>query len=151
MRILMIDLGWPDRKLSPNARGSWRVKEDARKNAFDEGFGGALLFRRNLSNFTEKLCLHLEIYPPDNRRRDIDNVIASTKHHIDGVFHAIQANDSMIFRIIADKMPKRKKGLVRLTISSVSNEEYAAFAAKRNATEFDSIMDDWLASTHTTR
>ena len=41
----------------------------------------------------EKPCLEMSFYPPDNRRRDLDNIFAACKRKIDGISLALKVDD----------------------------------------------------------
>jgi crossover junction endodeoxyribonuclease RusA len=90
-----IELPWPAKELSPNARGHWakmaRFKKGARELAFwkTKEAGAQFLFQPNdTPKVTVTFC------PPDKRLRDLDNAIASFKSAQDGVAEAIYVDDS---------------------------------------------------------
>ena len=92
---VLLRLSWPSSKLNPNrSKGrhwSWNNKE--RKAAKNEGWGEANL--RGAKNVTGKrFKLSVTAYPPDNRRRDADNLLASLKHAADGIALAMGVDDS---------------------------------------------------------
>lgn len=113
-----ITLEWPDPKLSPNARGHWRVKAEAskkaRKKAHDTvlklGYGG-----NEWENTIGCIEFRIAFYPPDNRHRDDDNLIAMMKPYRDGIADALGINDRR-FKTIAEIMPA-EKGKKRVEIS----------------------------------
>lgn len=63
--------------------------------------------------------LHIAFHPPDLRRRDIDNLLASLKSAIDGICDAWQIDDSRFRRIALEMMDKVKGGKVVITACSV--------------------------------
>lgn len=91
---LEIDLPWPARQLSPNARQHWSAAARARKAyrarcraiAAEQGVG-CLPGQKNA------LAVHLTFYPPDRRARDWDNMLASMKSGLDGVADAAAIDD----------------------------------------------------------
>ena len=96
---MVITLPWPSSKLSPNARLHWRAKvgpkQDARRIAgwcavTAAGFSER---RDDLRAFTDPIAITVTFCPPDKRRRDRDNMIASTKHAFDGVADAFGIDD----------------------------------------------------------
>jgi crossover junction endodeoxyribonuclease RusA len=112
-------LGWPDPKMSPNARVHWgqrslRVRiarQEARvltMQAFGprkpEWAGARLAFTFN---------------PPDKRRRDTDNCIASTKAVRDGIADALGIDDSK-FECSYRIGEVVKGGAVRVEIRGIS-------------------------------
>lgn len=91
---MMIRLPWPHKFLSPNSREHWatvaREKNRARQAAFwiaSEAMG---------RDWTapDRPHVHLVFCPPDNKARDLDNLLASMKAALDGVSEAIGVDDS---------------------------------------------------------
>lgn len=65
--------------------------------------------------FTESLQVSIEAFPPDNRRRDLDNVL---KAILDSLEHAgVYKDDSQITKLIAEK--REKGGRVRVTVEEI--------------------------------
>lgn len=96
--IIKFSLPWPDRALSPNARGLWFTKEKPRQAAIKTGWVLASEAGAQRYKFQEgvKLGMVCHLHPPDARRRDLDNVLASLKYYLDGVFHALGVDDSCL-------------------------------------------------------
>ena len=90
--MIIVRLPWPDRKLSPNARVHWAAKAGAVKLARQTA---CVLTLCQMTPGTQILAneLHLQFCPPDKRRRDRDNMIASAKAYIDGISDAIGIDD----------------------------------------------------------
>lgn len=66
---------------------------------------------------TEKLQIHLLIYPPDLRKRDIDNVC---KVVLDTLQRAgIYENDFMVWKLTIERKEVRQYGEVEFTITSI--------------------------------
>ena len=83
---------WPCSELSPNARVHWSKKATAAKHY---RVLAHLLTRKALGLVRLKSArVVIEFYPPDNRRRDLDNMLASMKPAIDGIAAAIGVDDS---------------------------------------------------------
>jgi crossover junction endodeoxyribonuclease RusA len=51
------------------------------------------------------LRVMLRVYPPDKRRRDWDNVVASLKSGLDGIADALGIDDAR-FRLSIDMLPE---------------------------------------------
>lgn len=88
----MLVLPWPPKILSPNARPHWAVKARAVK-AYRAGCyllakGFPVTFGAGDIPLTVTFC------PPDARRRDRDNLIASMKAGMDGIAQAWGVDDS---------------------------------------------------------
>lgn len=97
-----LELPWPSRELSPNARGHWAKEARFKKGA------------REFAHWTAKECglsrmvraapdgyyldnppkITITFCPPDKRRRDLDNAIASFKAYQDGIADALGIDDS---------------------------------------------------------
>lgn len=87
-----IELPWPPQQLSPNARVHWseaaRKKARCRKDAF-------YLARANgAPSFDGRVSVSITFRPPDNRKRDLDNMLAANKAHLDGIADFIGVDDS---------------------------------------------------------
>jgi crossover junction endodeoxyribonuclease RusA len=94
-----IELPWPAKELNPNRRGWGKgamhrharlakgAKELAHWTAIQDGWGwgGDTTWR---PHFTITFC------PPDRRKRDLDNCIASFKSAQDGIAAALEIDDS---------------------------------------------------------
>jgi crossover junction endodeoxyribonuclease RusA len=57
----------------------------------------------------DPLCVTLRVYPPDKRRRDWDNIVASLKSGLDGISDALGIDDSR-FRLGIEMLPEIVKG-----------------------------------------
>jgi hypothetical protein len=94
----VVYLPWPSAKLSSNARGAWQTKESARKDAVNYGMAIARMTDPDNFDFHGNLNINIKIFPPDNRRRDLLNVVHSLKNYIDGVCRERGFDDSQIRR-----------------------------------------------------
>ena len=96
---MKITLPWPDRRLSPNSRTHWgtlsTVKAKARKDAAYLTFDAMQKHLATQAHFQGegKLPVKVTFYPPDNRRRDDDNMVASFKASRDGIADALGIDD----------------------------------------------------------
>ena len=69
------------------------ISRDGRR--YRENVAGKLA-AENVAKFTDPVALHIELYPPDNRRRDVDN---SLKCLPDTFTHGgLYADDSLIYK-----------------------------------------------------
>lgn len=110
------DLPWPDKLLSPNARVHWRRKHGVTKAARSEACfitANAIRPKPDWPSANVAMVFH----PPDNRRRDRDNIIASMKAANDGIADAIGIDDSRFVSSYAMGEPI-KGGVVRVTITA---------------------------------
>lgn len=112
MRVV---LPWPCSELSPNARVHWARK--AREAKHYRALAH-LLTRKALGPVWLKSArVGIEFYPPDNRRRDLDNMLASMKPAIDGIAAAIGVDDSK-WEISMKKGAAVEGGLVVVEVGS---------------------------------
>jgi len=89
------ELPWPAKELSPNARHHWaaaaRAKKTYRTRCRQVGEGVGLGMA---SESAKTVLVHLTFVPPDKRRRDWDNLVASMKSGLDGLADAMGIDDS---------------------------------------------------------
>ena len=92
---MKIQIPWPDRRLSPNARLSWHAKLAAKAEARLAGFCAAreVFTPGEDSPLTGALRVTYRIHPPSHRRYDQDNLLASMKAEIDGVCDGLGIDD----------------------------------------------------------
>ncbi len=95
-----VSIPWPHRKLSPNARVHWADRAKHKRVARAEAYYltlAALQGKPPPHSFAgANLCLRLFVYPPDRRKRDEDNLLASLKGQLDGICEALGVDDSQI-------------------------------------------------------
>lgn len=107
-------LPWPSRALSPNARGHWSQRSRAAKAYRMQCF----LFAKKAGLVAPagRILLQLEFLPPNARRRDDDNLLASFKAGRDGLADALGIDDSLFVSQvqIGEVHPG---GAVRVTLS----------------------------------
>jgi len=126
MTTAEVFLPWPDRRLSPNARLHWaalaRVKKKAKRDAYYASLAAGLG-----KIHAESVRVRVAYYPPDQRHRDTDNMVASSKALFDGISEAIGIDDSKWELTIAPRGPIEKAGMVKVTLDwSQAQEEAAA-------------------------
>lgn len=74
----------------------------------------AILTARRPTLMTGPLKVEIDVYPPDNRRRDLDNV---QKALLDALQHGgVYTDDSQIVDLHARKGDPKPAGMVRVTI-----------------------------------
>jgi crossover junction endodeoxyribonuclease RusA len=91
-----LHLPWPHKDLSPNARVHWARKAKAVRTSRSIAFYDTVRARRikDMVAAAKGLSVYYVFYPADNRRRDLDNLIASTKAYTDGIAQALGVDDS---------------------------------------------------------
>lgn len=90
----MIILPWPAKELSPNARGHWAPKARAARKARMDAFYATKAAKVGIVAGEVPITLRIEFCPPDKRKRDADNMLASCKNFFDGIADALSVNDS---------------------------------------------------------
>ena len=116
MKPIVVTLSWPNPILSPNSRVHWRPKHKAFQAAKREAFY-ATMINKHHHIFSGPAKVHWTFYPPDRRRRDESNMLASTKAFEDGISMAIGVDDSQ-FRVshsVAEPVPPHGRVEVEIT------------------------------------
>lgn len=110
---------WPPRALSPNARGHWSKRSRAAKTYRLQCF----LFARQAGLVAPagRILLQLEFLPPNARRRDDDNLLASFKAGRDGLADALGIDDSRFVSQVSIGAV-RTGGAVRVRLSAFQVE-----------------------------
>lgn len=112
----VVRLSYPDKALSPNApKRHWRYKLPAKQTAFSEGLYTSQPFQ-GMFNMFDFLELNLTIFPPDRKKRDLDNVFASMKSAIDGIFKGLGCDDSQVRRVVLEWGAPHENGLILLRL-----------------------------------
>lgn len=84
---MIVFLPWPPSELSPNARCHWAKKAKAAKSYRVIAAWAAV-------GEEPGRTVSITFNPPDNRPRDLDNMLASIKSGLDGIATAIGIDDS---------------------------------------------------------
>jgi crossover junction endodeoxyribonuclease RusA len=97
---VIVTLPWPHKGLSPNARKHWAALASAKKKARAdahyatlEAAGSRLSAVREALAGEGPLPVTVRFFPPDKRRRDDDNQVASFKAARDGIAEALGVDD----------------------------------------------------------
>jgi crossover junction endodeoxyribonuclease RusA len=119
--LITLTLPWPAKELSPNARVHWAVKSGKTKRARGDAKYLCMNALGILGYFPiaaagQKLTVAFTFHPKDRRRRDVDNLISSTKAHRDGIADALNIDDSH-FRLTAEIGEPHKPAYVAVVIS----------------------------------
>ena len=105
--MITVNLPFPDKRLNPNRLGHWSETSKVRKQAKSDAW--AIALGQGAKKFEAlKVEAHFTITPPNRRRRDQDNIIASLKPYIDGMALAIGVDDAdwdMKFKFVPPKSP----------------------------------------------
>jgi crossover junction endodeoxyribonuclease RusA len=113
----VIKLDWPPKELHPNARVYFRTKAAVtkiyRKAAYERADWGNFFHADVESDIAVRIMFH----PPDRRRRDLDNMLASIKAGIDGIADALCINDRLLNPITIERCEPVKGGRVLVTFA----------------------------------
>ena len=122
--MITIELPWPDKRLSPNARVHWREKAEATAIARQIGKINALTSPTAPSNFMlfRDQNITYKFYPPTKRKRDDDNFKAMMKPYRDGVADAYNIDDSRFHTQPAEWGEVVKGGKVVLRLEEMKDE-----------------------------
>jgi crossover junction endodeoxyribonuclease RusA len=115
--MMTVTLGWPSRALSPNARTHWAMLARAKKAARREGYVSAI--QTSADVIASPVSIQVTFTPPNARRHDIDNLIASIKAHLDGISDAIGIDDSRWIWAAPVIAKPEKPGRVVVTLTPV--------------------------------
>lgn len=123
--MIVIDVPWPLKELSPNWKGHWGRKARSVKQyrtmccAYAHN---AMIAARYKIKSAGALQFHLEFCPPNKQRRDDDNMVASFKAGRDGIADALGIDDSR-FKTTFDVCDPVKGGTVRVTIQECAIDD----------------------------
>lgn len=110
-----LELPWPPRELSPNARVHWARRSKAAK-AYKQACY-LLTKQAGIQAPEGRVLLALEFVPPDRRRRDDDNILAAFKSGRDGIADALGIDDSRFVTQFSVSQEPVNGGAVRVRIS----------------------------------
>lgn len=113
---LVIEISWPAKQLSPNARVHHMVKHRYAKAAKTEAGWATKIVRPFDWGHDGSLAVHVTAYPPDNRSRDSDNLVASLKSHLDGIAEVLGVNDRQFQAPTVKWADKTERGMVVVAI-----------------------------------
>ena len=107
---------FPDSKMSSNSRISHRWLTKERETARTVGYwitkDAKLSFPKN-----SMLEMKILICPPDKRHRDDDNILTAFKSTRDGIFKALDMDDSCVRRTILEFGETEKGGALYVEFS----------------------------------
>jgi crossover junction endodeoxyribonuclease RusA len=113
-----VTLPFPNKKLNPNAsrmRGHW-AKRQGEANAYKRVCGWAAVEQKIKRMDCAAIKATLTFCPPDNRRRDLDNMLAASKTGLDAVSEAIGVDDSRWELTLVRGEPRPKHGEIILIL-----------------------------------
>lgn len=117
---MRIELPWPDSSLAPNSKNGrhWGAVHSAKVKRLADARYLTLYAMRSTGYVPPAgaLALSLTFCPPDRRRRDLDNLLASLKADFDGVSQALGVDDQLFEPITLKRGPTGRPGKVVLEI-----------------------------------
>jgi crossover junction endodeoxyribonuclease RusA len=115
---MMIELPWPSSELSQNARTHHAVKARAVKKARNDAYWLTKAVNDGSLKDAETLRVMFFFYPPDYRKRDLDNAFGALKAARDGIAQALNIDDSKWHEIVILRGPVEKGGRVIVTLEA---------------------------------
>lgn len=116
VKLPAIILPFPDRRLHPNARIHHMEKARVVKQAREDAAWWAKAAGVKPIK-TDALSITIIFYPPDNRRRDVDGMLASLKPALDGIADVVGVDDSKWQIAFRKEAPRPPFGAVRVEIA----------------------------------
>lgn len=117
---LTITLPWPDPKLMPNRKNGrhWGTTQAQKEQARSDGYYAAQeALGRNVLDKPKRIPLKITFAAPNRMGRDIDNLLASLKHSLDGIAKGLGVNDKQFRPLIIDVLlDADRKGFVLVEI-----------------------------------
>lgn len=120
--MIVIELPWPSKHLSPNARCDRRAITEVRR-AYKAACHLATIAARPPAMEPTRHAVLLVFHPPNRARRDLDNLLGRVKYGLDGVAAALRIDDSLFRPITIDVGEALPHGLVRMTVTPIAQPE----------------------------
>lgn len=114
--MVSVTFPWPDKGLSPNARLHRMAKAKLIKKAWGDACWLAMASLPAGKVWHTDCHLSITFHPPDKRRRDLDNQLASCKAMLDGLASAMKVDDYG-FTLTLRRGDPVKGGAVVITIT----------------------------------
>lgn len=121
--MIVVELPFPPKELSPNSRLHWAVVSKAKKSYRSRAQLTTQFVANNwqLGGWkpTGKIKISYTFYPSANRHYDFDNLISRMKAGMDGIADALGINDKNFRLGTVDIAPAIKGGMVRVRIEEL--------------------------------
>lgn len=113
----MITLPWPPKELNPNNKPVTKAGAMAKHRKAQEYKEDCWIITKaaKIPKPEGNVKLDIVFYPPDNRKRDLDNMLASIKYGLDGVAAGLGIDDNRFELSI--KVADQIGGMVKIAIS----------------------------------
>ncbi|MHB9879114.1 hypothetical protein ACSMXM_05570 [Pacificimonas sp. ICDLI1SI03] len=109
-------LPWPPRELSPNSRKDRRWTTDIRTKFKSDCYLATKAANPSVHD-DGPIALDITFRPPDNRKRDRDNMLSSTKYGLDSMAAAMGIDDSLFEPITIRLGSKVNGGAVEVRLA----------------------------------
>ncbi len=122
MTPITLLLSYPSPVLSRNSRAHHMAKWRAGRAAKDEGFWAAKeILPRGFQHDGSRLSFKITAYPPDNRKRDDDNL--SFKEYRDGIAKAMGIDDNLFVQSLTfgEPVPGGKSTIIITPIDTAAD------------------------------
>lgn len=106
-----LNLPWPPKELSPNARVSWQAAYRVKKAYREICFYLAKQANLTAPDGDTPFRLVLTFIPDCKRKRDRDNLLASMKAGLDGLADAMKVNDHRFDPVVRIAEPEVTKAV----------------------------------------
>ncbi len=115
-----LTLPWPPAAIGPNSRGHWRKAAYLRKRFREACYVTALSqgARKAQMPASGPISLTITFVPPNRRKRDLDNAIASMKAGFDGLADAMGVDDSRFTWAQPPRLADEIGGFVRIEVAA---------------------------------
>jgi crossover junction endodeoxyribonuclease RusA len=111
-----INLPWPPKQLSPNAREHFHTRA-SHARTYREAAYWLTRTSEVIAPADGEIALRIDFHPPDARKRDLDNMLASIKSGLDGLADALCVNDQR-FALHLHRQAPVKGGAVIVRIAA---------------------------------
>ena len=115
---MKLNFTYPSPKLSPNARGHWSKSASTKASYRHEC--STECRKQGVKQLEGPIHAVITFYPPDKRKRDLDNMLSSFKSGIDGIVDAIGVDDSD-WTITISKGQSVSGGKVEVQIAQIAS------------------------------
>ncbi|MCX5592811.1 hypothetical protein [Alcaligenes endophyticus] len=117
---LVLMLPWPDMSLMPNRKNGrhWLSSHGAKVKARRDGSVVALAeMGRAKLHHSGRVPIRITFMSPDNRARDIDNLLACIKPQLDGIAKAINVDDKYFRPMVLDEgVDPERRGYLKIEL-----------------------------------
>ncbi len=117
---MKIRFSWPDSRFFPNRKQQHRYLTAERWAARMSGYALTINARLTVPE-NGALEWRLVLCPPDKRRRDDDNVYAAFKPTRDGIFAALETDDSRLRRTVIEWGEAEEGGAIYVEIAPLAD------------------------------